>query len=261
MKIIHDVDVAGDNITSVTASSEDAAFPDDNLLNNLTNDVWKAASGTSAMLTFEVSKGSAILILNTNAIAASIWAGSGETFEWESGFSWETDWSWADDEVSTSMTFDLPGIRGRLWVEYPEFTIPHVVKVTLTTASGVPYAGIARAGVVQEFADPKYGISEESEDFSIEKELNNGSTYFRKRSVVRTFDDLELLETRANAFLLKHDIFDAVGPEPLAIKLISHATDITDDEFILFAKRLSSPQISHVTKTHSKIKLSLSEVV
>lgn len=260
MKIIHDTDLAADNITSVLASSEDAAFPDDNVLNNWTNDVWKANSGTSAMLTFEVSKGSAIMIFNTNAVSVTLWAGSGESFDWESGFSWEAGFSWTDDEVATSVTYDLPGVRGRLWAEYPEFTVPHVVKVTLTTASGVPYAGIARAGVVQEFADPRYGIEEESQDFSIEKELNNGASYFRKRSVVRSYPKLELIETRANAFLLKHDVFDSVGPEPLAIKLVSNA-GVTDDEFILFAKRVEAPQISHITLTHSKIELSLTEVV
>jgi hypothetical protein len=260
MKIILDTDTGTDNITSVTANSEDAEFVDDNLLNNWTTDCWKAASGTSAILTFEVSKGSAILIFNTNATSAVVWAGSGESFEWEADWAWETDWSWSNDEVATAVTYDLPGVRGRLWAEYPEFAGAHVVKVTLTAAA-IPYAGIARAGVVQSFADPKYGMSEESKDFSIEKELNNGATYFRKRGVVRSYPKLELLDTRAKCFTLKHDIFDAVGPEPLAIKLISETANITDDEFILFAKRIDSPEISHTTLTHSKVELSLTEVI
>ena len=46
----------------------------------------------------------------------------------------------------------------------------------------------------------------------------------------------------ANAWKLKHRIFDAVGPQPLAIRLVD-GDIISDDEFVIFAKRIEPPRI------------------
>lgn len=258
MKIIIDTDLGTDNITSVTASSEDAEFPAESLLNDWPSDCWKAASGTSATLTFEVSKGSAIELYNTNATEATVWAGSGESYTNETGYTLESGYSFTDDEVYTETTSDLPGVGGRLWSEYPEMMTPHIVKIMLT-ADTVPYAGIARAGMVEEFGNPKNSMKEGSKDYSIERELNNGADYFRKRSIVRTFGNLHFTETQEDAWKLKHDIFDAVGPKPLAIQLISDEP-VPHDEFVLFAKRTTPPEISPGS-TYYEVELSLKEVV
>lgn len=259
MKIIIDIDTLTDNVTSISASSSDANFPVTNLRDNFTTNLWKAASGTSATITLLVSKGSAIELLNTNATSVVVSAGSGETYEDETDWSLEDGYSYADDEVVVVTAYSLPGEKGRLWGEYPEFTGPHIVTVALT-AGGVPSAGIIRAGVVERFRNPAPSHEESSIDYSIEKELNNGADYFRKRNVVRTFDNLTMLETRANAWKFKHSIFDAVGPQPLAIRLMDGST-VTDHEFVIFAKRIEPPQIEHVTNTKSQISFSLKEVI
>ena len=259
MKIIIDIDTLTDNVTSISASSSDANFPVTNLRDNFTTNLWKAASGASATITLLVSKGSAIEIINTNATDITITAGSGETYEDEAGWSLEDGYSYAEDEVAVIAAGSLPGERGRLWGEYSEFSGPHVVTATLT-ADGIPSAGIIRAGVVERFRNPAPSHEESSIDYSIEKELNNGADYFRKRNVVRTFDNLTMLETRANAWKLKHRIFDAVGPQPLAIRLVD-GDIISDDEFVIFAKRIEPPRIEHVTNTKSRISFSLKEVI
>jgi hypothetical protein len=259
MKIILDTDLRTDNVISITASSEDASFPATNLQDDFTTNLWKAASGTTATLTVNVSKGSALEIINTNATEMTISVGSGETYEDEAGWTIEDGYEYSADEVTSVTAENLPGSGGRIWVDYSEFSGAHVITIAITAAT-VPSAGILRAGLVQQFKDPAPGIQEGSADFSIEKELNNGADYFRKRNVVRTFENIEMVETRANAFKLKHDIFDAVGPEPLAIRLFDGA-NVTDDEFIVFAKRVSTPTIEHLTSTHSRITLSLREVI
>jgi hypothetical protein len=198
-------------------------------------------------------------LFNTNAISAVVTAGSGATYTLEAGYSLEAGYILQDDEVSTTTTYDLPGVHGRLWADYSEFTIPHVVTIVLIATSAVS-AGIVRAGMIETFKDPAYGLGEGSNDYSIERELNNGMDYFRKRNVVRTFLNLVMVETRANAFKYKHDIFDAVGPKALAIKLIGNSS-IPDDEFVLFAKRIDSPEIEHISRTHSRIRFNFREVV
>ncbi len=266
MKIIIDTDLAKvpgativDNVTSCVADSEDANFPDENLRDDFTTNLWKAASGTTATITLQVSKGSALMLMNTNALTAVVTAGSGESYSLEAGYSLETGYSLANDEVAVIAAYSLPGSGGRLWADYSVFIVPHVVTIALTAASVVS-AGIVRAGQVETFRDPGPNHGEDSKDYSIEKELNNGANYFRKRNVLRIYDGLNMLESRANAWTFKHDIFDAVGPKPLAVR-ITQNTNINDWEFVAFAKRTEAPRLEHLTVAWTRINFSLEEVI
>ena len=263
MKVIIDTDSTTapyDNVTTCVASSEDASFPDENLRDDFTTNVWRAAAGVlTATITLQVSKGSAVMLMNTNATSVVVEAGSGESYANESGWVYESGYVNADDEVATISVYSLPGEGGRLWADYSLFLVPHLVTITLVAAAAV-YAGIVRAGNVEEFQDPSLNNSESSIDYSIEKELNNGANYFRKRNVIRQYDNISIAETRANCWKLKHDIFDAVGPQPLAIRIIQNAL-FTDWEFVAFAKRANSPQIDHINNTHSRVTFSLQEVI
>lgn len=260
MKIIIDTDLLTDNITAISASSEDVAggFPASNLLNDFTTDLWRAAPGVvSATLTLSVSKGSAIELINTNATSAVITVGTGGNYSPESGFQLETGFQFETSIQGSPTIFDLPGVNGRIWYDYSSFSYPHIVKIELVADSTL-YAGIVRAGNVEQFNDPQYKFKEGSTDYSIEKELNNGADYFRKRNIVKKFSNIQFLDSRANAFKLKHDIFDAVGPKPLAIYLVDTQTD---KEFILFAKRISSPEIEYAYRNFFMISMDLKEVI
>jgi hypothetical protein len=222
--------------------------------------LWKAAAGTTATITLQVSKGSAVMLLNTNATAVSVEVGSGESYALESGYSLESGYVLLEDEVAAIVASStLTGSNGRFWADYSEFSEAHIVKIYLTAASAV-YAGIVRAGNVEEFKDPAPSHEETSIDYSIEKELNNGANYYRKRNVVRTFDNLSMIESRTNAWKFKHQIFDAIGPQPLAIRLFQSA-NIDDWEFALFAKRSDPPELTHLTNDWTQIDFSLQEVI
>jgi len=242
MKIIIDTATGLDNVSAVVASSEDPSFPVANLRDDFTTNLWKATT-TTATLTVQVAKGQAVALFNTNATSAVITAGSGESYANESGYQNESGYSYPSDEVSVSGVYNLPGVRGNLWADYALFAGAHEVRIALTATDPV-YAGIVRAGNVEEFKDPAAtGFSEGSKDYSIEKELNNGADYFRKRNIVKTFDGLSLFETRENAYKFKHDIWDMVGPKPQAIYLVSDA--IQEKEFIGFMKREGSPVVNY----------------
>jgi hypothetical protein len=260
MKIIIDTTLGTDNVTSITADSADANFPAANLQNDWTTDVWQAVAGiTTATLTLNVSKGCAVEILNTNATSATVLVGTGGTYALESGFSLEAGYSLQADGSFVTTVYNLPGAAGRIWADYGLYTGPHIVTVTLTASSTVN-AGIARAGNVEAFNDPMWGIVEASKDYSIEKELNNGSDYFRKRGIVRTFDSISIIDTRANAYHFKHDIWDMVGPKPLAVRLAANA--ITDKEWVLFCKRIDAPKITYdVGPINARITFNLKEVI
>lgn len=259
MKILIDTDLLTDNVTSYTASSSDASYPVANLRDNYPGNVWKAAGGTTATIKLVVSKGSAVAMFNLNATAVAISYGAGEGYVNESGYANESGYTYLTDTAATVEASDLSGANGKLWAEYTEQTVPHIVTITLT-AGAAPSAGILRAGNVEEFYNPgRDGMGEGSVDYSIKATMPNGANYFRKRDVVRTHTGLSMIETRANAFIFKHDIFDAVGPMPVAVRLA--ADSITDDELIAFAKRTNPVTIEHITSTLTRINFGLQEVI
>jgi hypothetical protein len=261
MKIIIDTDLKTDNVTALSATSEDAEFPAENLLNDFTTDLWRAAAGClTATLSIEVSKGTAVQVLNTNAVSAVVTVRIGKTYDMEAGYTPEAGHSLelATFEPAT-VIYNLPGVGGRLWAEFTRFDTPFIIDIELTALDTV-YAGIVRAGNVEEFHEPDWEHSESSDDYSIEKELNNGANYFRKRNVALRLENLSILETRANAFKFKRQIFDAVGPKPLAIRLIGNE-NFTENELVIFAKRISPPQITFVNTSQSRIDFDLKEVI
>jgi len=255
MKIIYT-----NNVTAVSANSEDANYPATNLQNDYTKDLWQAAAGINeAVVYVTVSSGAAVALFNTNATSATITAGIAGNYQWEAGYSWEADVSWESSETVTA-TFNLTGDGGSFWADYAEITTSHLITITLTAASGTDVnAGVVQAGAVNEFQDPRYGIDETSQDYSVELELNSGSEYYVKRDIARIMSNLQILETRANAFAFKHDIFDKAGPAPMAMRIST--VIITEEEFIIFAKRLASPQIQHVSPDYSMISLAIKESI
>ena len=286
MKIIFDKDSTStpyDNVTTIAVDSENANFPKENLQDDFTTNLWRAADASYgyeysfeagwsfetgwsfaggvlvATITLQVAKGSAVMLSNTNAISATIQIGSGETYVNETGYAYESGYANVGDEISIISTYALPGEGGRLWVDYAEIAVPHTITIELTADSAVS-AGIIRAGNVETFLDPALGLGESAIDYSVERELNIGADYYRKRNVVRQFDGLSITDTRAKCWALKHDIFDAVGPMPLAIRLISSIYG-TDSEFVAFAKCLESPQIDHISNDYSRIGFTLQEVI
>ncbi len=260
MKILIDTDLLTDDVTAYTASSSDADYPAANMRDNYPGNVWKAASGTTATIRLVVYKGSAVALFNTNATAVAISYGAGEGYIDETGYAPETGYAYvASDSSATVEASDLSGSGGKLWAEYTEQTLPHIVTIVLT-AGAAPSIGVLRAGNVEEFRNPgRDSMGEGSVDYSIEATMPNGANYFRKRDVARTHTGLTMIEERADAFVFKHDIFDAVGPMPLAIRLA--ADSITDDELIVFARRTSPVSIEHITNDLTRINFALQEAI
>ena len=260
MKILIDTDLLTDDVTAYTASSSDASYPAANMRDNYPGNVWKAASGTSATIRLVVSKGSTVAMFNTNATVVTVATTKGDTYYVnESGYANESGNVYQLAITTAVSVSDLSGANGKLWAEYTEQTVPHIVTIVLT-AGAAPSIGVLRAGNVEEFENPgRDGMGEGSVDYSIEATMPNGANYFRKRDVVRTHSGLSMIETRANAFIFKHDIFDAVGPMPLAVRLA--ADSITDDELIVFAKRANPVTIEHITSTLTRINFELQEVI
>jgi len=146
----------------------------------------------------------------------------------------------------------------RFWQEYTSQVAAHTATIKLTSGAGETIeVGIVRAGVLVDFPNPKYGLSESREDFSIKKQLNNGAWYIRKREIVRTYSG-SFNMTRITEFYNMTDIYDATGPEPLSILL---AEDINDLQWAFFGHILNPFSGSHQYPSYSEITINFTEAV
>lgn len=249
-----------DRITAISADEEDASYPVSNLQDEHPKKVWKGTS-RDAVITAVASAGGALALIATNATSVSLAISSGQTINWASGVTWQSDVSWdssGDDDVSEVAL--LPGdSSGCAWFDFAARTSSFSVTLTLTAQAGeIIQAGVLRIGTCNSFDDPAYGLKEGLQDYSIVKELNNGATYIRKRDVVRTFQGriTEDRDTDFYTFLL--DVAKKVGPTPLAWRLVHN---ITDSEWIVFARFRVMPIGSHDRPLHSRINFDLLEVL
>jgi hypothetical protein len=265
MKFIFDSTLGSDNVYSVAASNSDPSYPASNMRDDFPTNLWRSPSGyTSACVWAYCTTGCALELLNTNATSITMTIGTGGTYQigtatgysmsMENGYIFETT-----NTTITSSVSNLPGTNGRFWADFPQQNQSFIIRIELTASSAV-YAGILRAGNIFQINDPAPGHSESSKDYSIEMELNNGANYYVKRNVVRTFSNLNVIDSRSDAWTIKINCFDALGPKPVAIKMFDSA-NITDDEFVIFAKRVNPIQLTHISKNWTGITFDLKEVV
>ncbi len=207
--------ISPERLGSVSATSEDGAFPADNLLDDKPLKRWQSGGSASATITAVVAAYSdQIAIFGTNAISASIAIKVG-------GVTQET------------FTIDLtsPHLCNRFWQSYTEQTVSHTVEITLTASGSAVYAGVLRIGSGLVLKNPRYGLSEGRRNFSIVKELNNGAYYIRRRPAVRTYNIAFDTLADSGDYYDFAAVYDDKGPEPIAVLV---AENMDDNEFAIF---------------------------
>ena len=230
--------------TAISVTSADSNFPSDNLLDDKPSKLWKASSGTNTAtitVTIDANAG-AIALFNTNADTVTITAkdNGGATVK--------------------TQTFTLNGTRtyDRCWMEYTAQAAEHSATLELTSAVGTTVeAGIVRAGVLVDFKNPQYGLTESRLDYSIVRELNNGAMYTKKRNIVRSFS-LQIDMIRSSEFYDLCDIYDFYGPNPFAMLL---AEDIQDSQWAVFGRMGNPFQGTHSYPSDSIVGLEIMEAV
>lgn len=249
-----------DMITAISADEENPDFPVANLLDRHPKKLWKGTS-RDAVITMTVSSGGALAVIATNATSAILTISQGQTIEWDTGITWDSGISWdTTGNTDTSQTSLLPGtITGAVWFDFSAIrTSSFTATLTLTAAAGeIIQAGVVTCGTLNTFRDPARGIRPGLKDYSIKRELNNGSWYTRKRDVVRTFrfstyhlddDDLYAL----------FDLARAIGPDPIAWRIVHGSSD---SRWIVYAMFEDMPDGEHFMADRSQTEISLEEVL
>jgi hypothetical protein len=250
--------ILANNILTISADSEDSSFPVENVMDHHPKRVYKANS-YAAVVFLDVTDGvSDIVIAGTNAVSASILGSDPNEISWGGSDIWGPGDTWHDSGFSlVPVVADRIG-EDAMWITFPATaTGPAEYQLTLAT-DGVDNlaVGIIRANIATTYgADPNYGVNETRVDYSIKKELSNGSRYYKKRDIVRTFRlTAELENDYAQALM---NSFDTLGEEPTGWRL----TDIDSADWVVFGRFSGPPTISHEYFDYSVVNWTITEVL
>ena len=244
-----------DRINTIVADEEAAGFEVENLLDDYPSNLWMGTS-QDAKLTFTMSGGAAgVGIANTNAKII--------VFTLKD----------ASDVLIESSTYNLTGIFNLLQFitnigYYPvtDLVIPytyqagvHKVDLELDTDSVSTdiQAGIARAGFVYAFRDPKAGIRHGLTDFSVKDKYNNESRYYALGSIVHNFSTKTTLLRDTEFFVFLLNLAKQFGETPQMWKL----TDLNSNVWSKFLAMEGMPSGDHSYPEHSILSVNWEEVV
>ena len=236
MKIIYP-----DSISTISADTFDSDYPAANLLDDHPQKMWKAGTGeTTAVLTV-VTDGadiSGLFLGGTNATSGSIAVKD-------------------TSEVTTFETVTLASTWSRYFVKFSTtYSVPLHIIITLTASAEV-YAGVIRAGAFISTPDPKYGLKQQREDYSIKKELSNGGLYVFNRNKPVTYD-LSFLMLHATYDLID-DLFYINGSLPLAFLLSDNIG--LDNQWSGFFHITNPPSSSYDSPDLTNCSIALKEAV
>lgn len=251
--------IAENKISTVLANSENANFPDDNLLDIHPKKVWKADATNTAVITFEIDAGtSGLALFNTNARFADVEITDANYVEWFDGTTWFNGTEWVSTEVVCDSEISQNGSSYALWVDYDYINSALNAVLTLTALPGQTLeAGVGFSGLAIDFKNPKYEIKQGLIDYSIFATYSNGAEYYEKKDTVRTFS-VQIIEDRENDFYtFMNNIGRDVGLSPIAWRL----TDLDSFEWVVFARFNELPEGNHILPNDSSIDFSLIEVL
>lgn len=233
--------IATDQVTAVAASSEDAAYPKENVQDNFRGVYWMSAVSAATTLTVDISANSNALMLsnmNSGTVGVEVKDSGAAT-------------------IYGPTNHTINANNPNLWVNYTlQADVAQAILTFSDPGATYPYCGIVRAGYAYDFRNLRYGMSEGLRDLSVSKEYNNGANYYEFLGALRTFAGSFLVTRDSDFYTFMHGIVRKYGRGPYAMVL----TDKTNYDWAIFGwLDASLPQGSHDYLDHSTISLSITE--
>lgn len=253
--------IAKNNIVAISADYENPNFPATRMLDEHPKRRFVAPDDVFAVeITADISGGcSDILLAGTNADSAVVSVVDPNEMSWGDDDTWGDGDIWANTTVSVTGAIVQNSQSQAMLIELSDTVdVPCVATINLRSFPGSTfYCGIATANIAETYGgkNPRYGISNQLVDYSIIDENSNGSRYYKKRDVVRSWN-LSALMTRENALKLR-DNFILYGELPHGWKL----TDGESTDWVAYARFDGPPTISHDYLTMSTVNFNLTEVL
>ncbi len=244
-----------DKVSGVTAASQAANYPDDNLLDNHPKKIWQGDGVAESQVTVGVYGGAnAVGFAGLGVVSIGLTVKDSNT-----------------STVISKVSYDLKGIDTyfkfftdtftaytSFWIDYEYQDDFHYLVFDMIENSGnTVVAGVVRAGPSRGFYEPNFDLVEGMKDYSIVKELNNGAFYIRKRDVVKTFSGSVELERDGDFYVFMRDVIFKEGSNPLFWRI----TDYTNNDWAVFARAEQMPSGAHNSRDFSVVNFSFIEVI
>jgi hypothetical protein len=156
--------------------------------------------------------------------------------------------------LSSQYTYKYNGF----WVDFDDPEEECKIILSLDAGAGITLeAGVARAGTPLVLKDPKFGLEQGVFDYSIKKELNSGTRYYKKRDIVDTFN-IEINALRDYIFYgLFSEVFKQYGEAPMPWKVSDTSSEY---DWAIFA-HMGPPTGSHINIDYSTVGFQLTGAV
>jgi len=248
-------------LSAVSADKQNSNFPDDNMLDIYPSRLWMGTDHT-AEITFTTSAdtSNAFALFNTNALYASFSVEDPNRVALESGVELEAGVELAFFEITLTQTSSLDGVNGSCMIQWESITSVLSIVVTLTCDSDeIIYAGVAMAGELLSYPGPQYGFTESGVDFSLVRELSNGSITVKDRDRVRRFNlSARLTEAQANTFI--GTVFKTLGSNA-ACWVVTDDDSSLSSRWLVYAMFSQMPRLTWEAKDIANMNCELTEVV
>jgi len=243
------IEVFSDDVTLV-----DSEYPPENVLDEHPKRVSKISWPVGEWTLAVEGTGSTVLLGGTNARTAefNVFNAAGENI-----YSEITDLG----GIASYQRFILDsGLKlNYTSITYPYQTPNHTIKIRLSTGNTEDvYVGLIQAGALfTTSSDALIGLSEDQNDYSIGKQMSNGSFYYKKRDIVRVFTGSVLLSREPDFYEFMYTIFKAKGKAPLFWQI----TNLDSEKWFVYARAVELPSGTHSEHTRSRINFQLIEVL
>ncbi len=245
-----------DNISAISADEESANFPIENVQNDIVRQVWRATSADSIVTLTVESDSDTVSVFGTNA--GTITVTIKNVAETVTLFG-PTDYDLRGIDTLFKFMTDTAESHTSIWAEYDTQGVQHKIILEFDGSSGIIVeAGIIRAGEASNYNNPDYGLSNSYLDYSVVKELNNGSTWIDRKNIVQTFNGGFTILRDTDFPVFMKQFRDNIGVSPLPWLVL----DVSQNNiYSLFARCNLIPSGNHNYVEESVINFELEEQV
>lgn len=217
--------ICPDQITSLSATNEDASYPASNMQTDHLGEVFKA-TGVSSVLTVNIARGNALGLHGCNAETVEVtrvggiqgaWATAGETDgAWATAGVTDGAWPTIETEELSPVIYREEDGSGGFFVSYDQANLSHTLTVALQTDESVLEAGAISAGVALSFPDPLHGSGEGIADYTVEHRTRSNSRLLVDGPTAREFNFTVRMLRETEWRTLVHQVYRVKKSYPLS---------------------------------------------
>ncbi len=179
----------------------------------------------------------------------------------------DTDIVWVDDvtlvqEVETnSHSLISGGVQySQLWADFDNYQPSSytVILDMIADIGDVLKCGVIESGLANSFSDLRYGLTENSKDYSVVNKYKYGGVYINKRDIVRVYNGVLDVKRNSDFLTFMKTIVKENQSNPLSIYLIN---TLPATQWVLYGRFVSMPNANFAIHSDNELNMTIEEVV